>query len=564
MMRIRFTPRRSSCAWLVSLTLAGCTGEAADSSPVGADGGASGNPGSGGSGAIGATGGTGAIGVDAGGSSGSGGAAGQPTTCVQAAQARSYVGCDFWPTVTFNPVYPNFDFAAVVANAGSEPAQIEVERGGTAIATASVDPGALAEIPLPWVDALKGPYFGPLTTGGRVKQSVRVDGGAYHLTSDRPITVWQFNPLEYTLDPATCAGYFDGEHCLSVSNDAALLLPSTAMTGAYRFFGRSAVNGGEEYGSTPGAFTITATEDGTNVDVTLTANLASGPGVAAGSAGETLSFAMNAGDVIELLGAWGPFWGDPHSDMSGSVLIADKPVALIASNPLSNVPDENSGFADHMEETVLPGEALGKRYLVSAPTAPDGRVVGHTLRFYGNVAATTLSYPSGNMPAGAPVTLAAGQVVEIGPVLEPFEVTADQAFAVASFMLGGQKQDPAGGDFTTRGDPAFSMLVTPEQFRTHYTFLAPNDYLENYADVVLPDGAVVTLDGQPLGGAPEPIGSSGWSVVRVRLGAGREGAHTLDSDKAVGLQVMGFGHATAYYYPGGLDVKLIAPPPIPG
>ena len=43
---------------------------------------------------------------------------GDPKTCAQAAQAKTYIGCDFWPTPTFNPVYDNFDFAAVVANGG--------------------------------------------------------------------------------------------------------------------------------------------------------------------------------------------------------------------------------------------------------------------------------------------------------------------------------------------------------------------------------------------------------------------------------------------------------------
>ena len=42
-----------------------------------------------------------------------------PTTCAQAAMTRSYVGCDYWPTVTTNPVWSIFDFAVVVANAQS-------------------------------------------------------------------------------------------------------------------------------------------------------------------------------------------------------------------------------------------------------------------------------------------------------------------------------------------------------------------------------------------------------------------------------------------------------------
>jgi hypothetical protein len=553
-------------AAVIAVAAIGCSSEQADSRPsevgsgAGGDAGVGGDAGAAGSGASGGTGGQ-IIGT--GGSSG--GSPDEPATCAQAAEARTYVGCEFWPTVTYNPVYPSFDFAAVVANGGDVAAEITVERAGSAVGSDTVEPGSLRAIVLPWVDGLKGPHFDAQTTGARVHESVRVDGGAYRLTSSVPVTVWQFNPLQYERELAQCTvapAYGDATRCLSVANDAALLLPATAMTGSYRLFGRSAKNGGEVWGSTPGAFAITATQDGTHIEVQLTGAVAAGPGVTAAATGTSVAYDLNAGDVVQLLGVWGAFWDDAHADLSGSLAISDKPFQVVASNPLSSVPDETTGFADHLEETVLPAEALGKRYLVSPPTAPDAKVVGHVVRFYGNVDATTLSYPAG-APPGAPATLSAGQVVEIGPLATAFEVTADQAFAVGSFMIGGQKQDPSGSDVQTRGDPAFSMMVTPEQFRRRYTFLAPPDYLENYADIVLPDGTNVTLDGSPASGAPEPIGSSGWSVWRVRLGPGNAGAHRLEADQPVGLQVMGFGHATAYYYPGGLDVKLIAPPPIP-
>ena len=40
----------------------------------------------------------------------------------QAAEVRSYIGCDFWPTVVGNCVWSVFDYAVVVANApGSDP-----------------------------------------------------------------------------------------------------------------------------------------------------------------------------------------------------------------------------------------------------------------------------------------------------------------------------------------------------------------------------------------------------------------------------------------------------------
>jgi hypothetical protein len=392
-----------------------------------------------------------------------------------------------------------------------------------------------------------------------------------------PVTAWQFSPLDYQQPGANCQGLPPGtQTCLSVSNDASLLLPTTAMRQFYRLAGRSAQNigGGEMYGSAQGGFAITATDNNTTVDIQLSpdrkaevgtgaligaAVLAAGAGVTAAMPGETVSYTLQQGDVLQLVGQWGAFEPEPHGDLSGSLLHSSAPVQVIAFNPLLNgVPNWMDGNPDHIEETVLPAEVIGRSYVVAAPTGPDKRVPGHVVRFFGNADGTTLTY-GGAPPAGAPATLRAGEVVEIGPVTEAFTVEGNEAFSVVSIMLGGTKQDPGG----TRGDPSLTTEVTPEQFRKQYTFLAPLTYLENYADILIPDGVTVTLDGAPLTGTPEPIAGTTWSLVREKLGDGQDGAHRLAASEKVGLQVMGFGNATSYSYAGGLDLKLITRAPKP-
>src|SRR4029077_6269109 len=139
--------------------------------------------------------------------------------------------------------------------------------------------------------------------------------------------------------------------------------------------------------------------------------------------------------------------------------------------------------ADHVEETVLPAEVIGTKYVVVPPTTPSGMVKGgHMVRIYGNFDCRTLtSAPAA--PAGAPTTIAAGAFVELGPLTDAFSVEGSQPFVVASFMAGGYLQAPPGDkcpDFPCRGDPSMSMMVTPQQFRTSYTFLAPVDYETNF------------------------------------------------------------------------------------
>ena len=108
-----------------------------------------------------------------------------------------------------------------------------------------------------------------------------------------------------------------------------------------------------------------------------------------------------------------------------------------------------------------------------------------------------------------------------------------------------------------------SVSVAVEQYRKKYVFLAPDDYDINVADVIAPTGATITLDGKKITGTPSAISGTDFSVYRLKLGAGQEGAHILESDQPVGLQVMGYGSYTSYQYPGGANLSIIAPKPPP-
>ncbi|MCI4370463.1 MAG: IgGFc-binding protein, partial [Thermoplasmata archaeon] len=270
-----------------------------------------------------------------------------------------------------------------------------------------------------------------------------------------------------------------------------------------------------------------------------------------------------------------------ENDLSGSLVYATQPVQVLAGRACAFQPDPVAA-CDNLESSVLPAETLGKDYVVTVPTSPHQRVIGHIVRFYGNVDGTTLTY-SPSQPPGCPSTLNAGEVAEctgtpncatgenesqdagsssisISCVTQTFEVTGTHEFAVSSFMLGGSAVDP--NSSVGEGDPSMSPMVAVEQYRSRYIFLAPTDYDESYADVVLPTGATITLDGAPLPATPSPTNAT-WSVARVTLGPGQDGAHLMVGSKPFGVQVIGYGSYTSYQYPAGLDLALIAAPPPP-
>jgi hypothetical protein len=477
-------------------------------------------------------------------------------TCEDAADAHSYIGCDFWPTVTANNVWSLFDFAVVVANASPNSVDATVTQGGAMVATQTIAPNSLGTIYLPWVQQLKGPDADMCGAAMPVAASVKVPDGAYHLTTTAPVTVYQFNALEYAPQggpPGKQWSPCPGDSCpvptpcFSYSNDASLLLPSTALTPNARVAGYQ----GWATANIGSFIAVTGTEDGTSVDVLVsqTGSLVAGGGINGAGPGQATTFTLNAGEVAQLIGT-------PTSDLSGSLVKANKPVQVIVGMPCTNVPDDFTQACDHIEESMFPAETLGQHYFVARPQGPLGSPVGHVVKIYGNVDGTGLSYPSG-MPPGAPGSIDAGQVVNLGVVNQDFEVQGTAAFAVGSFTLGGTVVDPGGG----LGDPDHSLAVAVEQYRTRYIFLAPTDYDVNYLMAIHPNGAMLTLDGMPAGGTPSPIGS-GFSISRIQLGDGNNGAHELTADQPVGIQVTGYGLYTSYYYPGGSDLLTIAPPPL--
>lgn len=488
-------------------------------------------------------------------------------TCEQAASAHAYVGCEFWPTVVANNVWSIFDYAVVVANGGTEVADVMVSGNGESV-RAVVEPGAVSTIYLPWNAALKGPDADACGRAKALEASVLAKGGAYHLVSSRPVTVHQFNALEFKGEGGppgkswdSCPGHTtacdaSGEAigCLSFSNDATLLLPQAALTGTYRVTGVRGWSHPQSDGTIAhvnGAyFAVTATRDATHVKVNARGTILAGGGIAKTATGGVLELMLDAGDVAELVGP-----ADVAEDLSGSLVTSDAPIQIVAGAPCIEAPI-GTDSCDHVESAVFPAETWGKDYFVAVPTSANGEVVGHVVRLYGNRDGTKLAYT--NKPQGAPDTIDAGEVVDLGVVSQDFRVTGDQELAVASFTLGGAVADTVSHG---RGDPSMSLVASTAQFRSEYVFLAPNDYDASYADVIAEADAYIELDGHPLID-PRPIAGTRYVVHRALLDRDREGAHRLVADKPVGLEIVGYGAYTSYRTPGGLDLRAIAPPPL--
>jgi hypothetical protein len=452
-------------------------------------------------------------------------------TCSYKALGTSYIGCDYFPTITANLVASTFSFAAVVSNTGASVATVTASKGNTTLGTYTVQPGAVQIIPFAWDNALKGPTSNSVLP---MPGSVRVNQGAYRLRSNQPVTVYQFSPLDYQQG-----------NTYSYSNDASLLLPTNVWTGTYRVVARHHFGGGS------GFYAITAKDDNTVVNLTAAPG---GGAVKSGVAGVNTNgsgmVTLNAGDVIEIVSNGGTAQDDPN-DVTGTLVSANKPVQVIGGHQCIYIP-YNYGYCDHLEESMFPFETLSNRFIVTAPLVPTG---GSTprIRFVRVVATkpnTTLTYDPPQ--AGAAATIAqAGQWIEIPNNAESFEITANEPITVAEYMVG-QSAPPA----QTSGDPAMALAVGKEQYRNSYLFHAPTNYTTAYVNVVAPTGANVVLDGNAVAGFTV-IGNSGFGLARVSLAKINGGNHQITGNQPFGITVYGYGDYTSFWYAGGLNLTKL-------
>ncbi len=459
--------------------------------------------------------------------------------CSDSALGNSYIGCDYWPTVTPNAgLDPMFQFAVVLANPQTYPVRVDIT-GGSLDAPRNVTllPGAIETVVLPWVIDLVqlNPNclrFGMLCLGGNPAVSTLRRNGAYHVHANGPINAYQFNPLTF----GRPGGYF------SYTNDASLLLPQGVLTQRYTVVTWPNFPWQDGMYVFGGFVSVVAVAgETTTVTVRPTAAIRTGAGVPPIAAGQERSFTLAPGDVLQLVGE------RVGGDLTGTRITASQRVAVFVGHDCTYVPTDRAA-CDHLEEQLFPDETWGRSYLVSAfrdrgPTVPFvARVVSRT---DGN--RVTFDPPD----VHAEQTLGAGQFIELTSTRH-FVVRGTGPLLVAKFMVG---QGPSLGGAGV-GDPAMVLQVPTEQYRDQYHFTVPSTYVQNFVNVVVTAGDRVEMDGQPLRGSSENL--AGYTVFTLPI---EPGNHRVRSPmgRPVGLEVYGVAPYTSYAYPGGLDLRRITP-----
>lgn len=510
--------------------------------------------------------------------------------CDVAASTHSYIGCDYWPTPLLNAQLDDmFDFAVVIANPETigegmttgMSASVKVVAGNMpckpdgnpddAVQVTTVRSGETKVLILPWIyEVAQVAKDGVNQAGG----SAQVEAGAYHLCSSLPVSVYQFNPLQFekTIQKGTCPTPNDFfPTCHSYTNDASTLLPTATLGKEYMAISR----GGNAlqitpFGQparaptvTPGFFTIVATEDGTKVNITYSAYSESY------NKGDMEEIFLNKGEVYEVTSArpkWDPknpskapcVRGDmdfsgvycdlgPDYDLTGTHIVADKPVALYGGHSCSFVP-YNRWACDHLEDQIFPLATWGQHYL-GAQTPPGTNGEPNLFRVISGANDNMITFGGLALP---PITLQAGEWKEF-VVNGAFEANSTGRMMVAQFMVGQNYNQLAARD----GDPALGLVVPTEQYRKSYDFLTPDTYTHSYVTVIAKQGTSYTLDNMMMMmGFDTEVGSSGYGWVTTEV---KPGPHRIYSDEPFGISVSGRSSFTSYLFPGGLNLNELDP-----
>jgi hypothetical protein len=496
--------------------------------------------------------------------------------CAAAERDQSYIGCDYWAVATSNALLDfegqdadglcqPFSFAVVVANAEGVPATVTVQSPDRPKQTVTVAPSEARRIDLPCAPELKGDPMSP-------EFSVRTLKAASHITSDVPVTVYQFNPLEFQSTSA------DGETVYSHTNDSSLLLPTTSLSGNYvviaqptrlqkLLFNDKRIE--PMLHSAPG-FVAVIGVDREPTDVEIISSAYTRPSedgsIPALAPGDHYTITLAEGEVLQVLSAvpddcvgkpGDGFRGGSITyckvpkeyDLTGTQIKTSGKVSVISGHDCVFLP-YNRWACDHIEETMFPVESWGKDTLVSiSETVACQPTVPNMVRVLSSSDGNTITFT----PAvHEPVLLDKGQFVEF-EVSKDFRITAADAILVAQFLLG---QDYNGMDSSgsfAKGDPSMSLAIPVEQWRKRYPFLIPDTYTDNYVNIIAREHQLVLLDDRVVSGFV-PIKGTGNVTARVPLEGGE---HLAQSEAEFGIVLYGYAPYTSYMMPGGLGLARI-------
>lgn len=367
------------------------------------------------------------------------------------------VGTEFYMTfLTAWPVAGGINNIKVYVSSGVETEVVLEVKGQGHLQKKKTKPNDIIEFVLPVTVAQ--PYY--KTDRDPTPKEAVYRQQAVHIVSKDPIIVYGVTRYQYTSD---------GFLAIPVSS-----LGKEYIVASYGDVGDNGTSFGQYM---PSQSFIVAPYDGTKVAVTIGGNLITRtPGGM--KTGETKSWTLNKGDVLAMA-SFGK-----AADLSGSKIVASKPVGVISGNYCAYIPNmPETGYCDVTEEMELPTNTWGKSYHV---TKIFGRQKNSIIKIFAKEPNTKI-FIDGQHKANIQT---AGGVEGIGYIERRpgdgapnnFIISGDKPISITQY-------NPGQDDDGVSSDP-FQIVLTPiEQFMNEITFNTPgigdgSGFARNYINVV--------------------------------------------------------------------------------
>jgi hypothetical protein len=423
--------------------------------------------------------------------------------------ARCDLGCegtDFWLTFPGNyapdPANPVKPSLWVLGNPGTK---VTVDIPGVGFNVNVVIPAAgFANINLP-----KQADLGD--------KSDFIDKNGVHVMATEPVGIHGMSKVQF-------------------SSDGYLALPTEALGMEYFVLGW-----GNEQPGVPeldgSQFAIVATEDGTMIQVT--------PSVVVGThnAGVPFPVQLNAGETYQ-------FRADGvGADLTGTHLLADKPIGVFGGHSCANVRSATTAFCDYVVEQLPPLNRWATEFFVRRLAT---RSKGDTIRVLAGYNNTLVALN------GVPVTvLAEGEFYE---TVRPAPAAQNATQITASHpVLVAQYANSSDFDAVQNSDPFMTLVPGKPLFIPQQKFVVPTlGFLTHHINVIAPTAiaAGVLLDGVAIGGFAVIPGTVYSEATKPVL----TGVHTVTAAQPVGVMLYGWNKYESYGWPTCLFFGDTTPP----
>ncbi len=363
--------------------------------------------------------------------------------------------------------------------------------------------------------------------------SEEVQDKGIHLTSEKPVNVYALNWAQNSADVAIIYPTASlGKEYFAVCYQPAVDTNPTQSNGRNS------------------EFLIVATEN--NTEVVITPSKVTDQGK---PQSEPFAITLHRGEVYQVQSENVP-GADGQGDLTGSHILADKPVAFYSGSLSTQVP---VGWCcwDHLYEQIPPVQTWGREYYL-APLKSRQRDLYRIVAAHNH---TTIQISGLNS-----VSLNRGEFYDFTAFsYDPKQVVADKPVLVAQYSMSRDIDSSfTGGD----GDPFMIILSPSNQSRNEVTFVAyksPDVEIENYTgitkyfvNIICPtdDTTYIRLNGDTIAEPFTPFPGGAYSYAQVSVDTG---THHLKNIREAGgflAYVYGFGGVESYGYGVGFNLDL--------